>query len=612
MNTQENTSFNNVLKRPTKLLLKTKKILTRSVDGIAIRSRTLILNNFTPNFVLIGASYKRIDNFDYSNRHINDIVDISELIFSDRNVYISYLLSRSRVLYVCINALIASILNSQILKSIYSVMDTFDSVGASVLATANLKSLFSKFRDLYLSFINAIVNKYNLINDYILTDIIDELILLLKIARRVLNVIVKITITPVLTVLVLSISTVSVTASAFSTETFNANNFKNNHIETSKSTNLSSIKPIFAENEKFTTDFTILKQDLIKASSTDLSTKAELKNEYIFKLGDNLDILAKRWKTSKELILLSNLEIDFYNPSVDLINKKIYLPATNSVWLTISTNTTSSSLAETLNISTADFAKFQPNKFKTNYSKGDQIIHTNPELENLAKGVNELSQAGLIVNNSKQEVNILKNIELNKQKAIEAENLAKQKAEAEALIKAEEEKNRLRDLEAQEQAAAALKQINDQAIAKKEKDDEIERLKKIERDKLQAQQNAAKNIMVWPTTGRMSRCAISYHIACDIANKVGTPIVAFKSGTVVDAGWKEGGFGNMIQIHHGDGLESIYMHLSSVSVKVGQVVSAGEYIGSMGSTGNSTGSHLHFGIFVNGQEVSPYRYLVWK
>ncbi|MDK8767625.1 M23 family metallopeptidase [Corynebacterium freneyi] len=95
-----------------------------------------------------------------------------------------------------------------------------------------------------------------------------------------------------------------------------------------------------------------------------------------------------------------------------------------------------------------------------------------------------------------------------------------------------------------------------------------------------------------PRWGRM-------HNGIDIANAVGTPIYAVMSGTVIDSG-PASGYGNWIRIRHNDGSVSVYGHMETLSVSVGQTVGAGEYIAGMGNRGQSTGSHLHFEIHPDG------------
>ncbi len=87
--------------------------------------------------------------------------------------------------------------------------------------------------------------------------------------------------------------------------------------------------------------------------------------------------------------------------------------------------------------------------------------------------------------------------------------------------------------------------------------------------------------------------------AVDILNAYGTPVYASAAGTVVSAGWY-GGYGKCIEIQHADGFTTLYAHLSSINVAVGQSVGQGEYIGGTGSTGSSTANHLHFEIRYNG------------
>ena len=99
-----------------------------------------------------------------------------------------------------------------------------------------------------------------------------------------------------------------------------------------------------------------------------------------------------------------------------------------------------------------------------------------------------------------------------------------------------------------------------------------------------------------------------FHKGIDYGAGYGTPIVASKSGTVIFSG-VNGGYGNCIMIDHGDGTVTLYAHNQSNYVSYGQAVTQGETIGTVGSTGVSTGPHLHFEIRVNGQTVDPYSYI---
>lgn len=98
------------------------------------------------------------------------------------------------------------------------------------------------------------------------------------------------------------------------------------------------------------------------------------------------------------------------------------------------------------------------------------------------------------------------------------------------------------------------------------------------------------------------------HQGLDLSGGSGTPIAAAKSGTVLSAGWR-GGYGNAVVISHGDGVTTLYAHQSSMNVSSGSQVSRGDIIGWVGSTGASTGPHLHFEVRINGSAVDPRPYL---
>lgn len=116
---------------------------------------------------------------------------------------------------------------------------------------------------------------------------------------------------------------------------------------------------------------------------------------------------------------------------------------------------------------------------------------------------------------------------------------------------------------------------------------------------------------IWPTTDR-TISGYQYnppiHPAIDIGGQVGNPIYASDSGVVVYAGWSDYGYGYLIVIDHGNGWQSAYAHLSAVAVTCGQSVYQGGYIGALGSTGNSSGPHLHFELVINGVKVNPFDY----
>ncbi|MBR1396243.1 MAG: M23 family metallopeptidase [Selenomonadaceae bacterium] len=120
---------------------------------------------------------------------------------------------------------------------------------------------------------------------------------------------------------------------------------------------------------------------------------------------------------------------------------------------------------------------------------------------------------------------------------------------------------------------------------------------------------------IWPATGVVSSPyglrgdGGEFHPGIDIANDIGTPIVATADGTVDYAGWNDGGYGNMVDIVHENNIMTRYGHASKVLVTKGQTVKRGQVIALMGSTGRSTGPHVHYEIHVNGEKVNPVSYL---
>ena len=123
---------------------------------------------------------------------------------------------------------------------------------------------------------------------------------------------------------------------------------------------------------------------------------------------------------------------------------------------------------------------------------------------------------------------------------------------------------------------------------------------------------------IWPASGRFTS-PFGYrihpisrtrrmHTGIDIANSSGTNIAASQNGKVIFTGY-QGSYGKLIVIRHANGMETAYAHLSRISVSVGDTVTQGQSIGKMGSTGGSTGSHLHFEIRKNGTAVNPMNYL---
>ena len=123
---------------------------------------------------------------------------------------------------------------------------------------------------------------------------------------------------------------------------------------------------------------------------------------------------------------------------------------------------------------------------------------------------------------------------------------------------------------------------------------------------------------IWPTSGGeitssfgsrsnpFTGSGYDYHPGIDIGNDYGAPIYAGASGYVEQAGWY-GGYGRYVKINHGYGYETAYGHMSSIAVSDGQYVKKGEIIGYVGSSGYSTGPHLHYEVIINGQDSDPMK-----
>lgn len=102
-----------------------------------------------------------------------------------------------------------------------------------------------------------------------------------------------------------------------------------------------------------------------------------------------------------------------------------------------------------------------------------------------------------------------------------------------------------------------------------------------------------------------------FHSGVDIAAPKGTPVYAIANGKVIMAK-PNGTAGNEIRIDHGNGVISKYLHMHQRTVKVGDIIEVGQIIGTIGSTGSSTGPHLHFGLSVNGKKVNPINIVIGK
>jgi murein DD-endopeptidase MepM/ murein hydrolase activator NlpD len=102
--------------------------------------------------------------------------------------------------------------------------------------------------------------------------------------------------------------------------------------------------------------------------------------------------------------------------------------------------------------------------------------------------------------------------------------------------------------------------------------------------------------------------AYEFHPGMDIDGERGDQVVAPANGTIIWAGYK-GGYGNMVEIDHGNGLTTCYGHMSKIEAEVGESVTRGQLIGLIGSTGRSTGPHLHFEVRLNEKPINPRHFL---
>ena len=99
------------------------------------------------------------------------------------------------------------------------------------------------------------------------------------------------------------------------------------------------------------------------------------------------------------------------------------------------------------------------------------------------------------------------------------------------------------------------------------------------------------------------------HAGIDLAGAIGTPIYATADGVVGRSEWNSGGYGNLVELDHGHGIQTRYGHLSKSMVTAGQRVKRGDMIALMGSTGRSTGSHLHYEVRIDGKAVNPVPFM---
>lgn len=120
---------------------------------------------------------------------------------------------------------------------------------------------------------------------------------------------------------------------------------------------------------------------------------------------------------------------------------------------------------------------------------------------------------------------------------------------------------------------------------------------------------AGSGNFIWPASGRITQYPVVYHMALDIANRSAPDIIASDKGTVVYSGCLRYGYGCHVIIDHGNGYRTLYAHMARLYVKAGDTVDKGQAIGKMGSTGRSTGTHVHFEIIFQGRRINPLGFL---
>jgi len=213
----------------------------------------------------------------------------------------------------------------------------------------------------------------------------------------------------------------------------------------------------------------------------------------------------------------------------------------------------------------------------------------------------------------------------------QADAAAKQKSADDARNAAADEKQKLDQLAAQQQAArdaAASAEAQESAAVGtlRAQQDQLEADLQAESDRVaQLARDSGggapmgNGTFIWPVNAPITSPfgyrtdpvtgAQAFHAGLDLGAPCGTPIKAAGTGVVISAGFNSGGYGNMTLINHGGGMSTLYGHQSSIIVSAGQNVTQGQVIGYVGSTGKSTGCHLHFEVRVDGNPVDPTGYL---
>jgi murein DD-endopeptidase MepM/ murein hydrolase activator NlpD len=280
------------------------------------------------------------------------------------------------------------------------------------------------------------------------------------------------------------------------------------------------------------------------------AASVQIITEYEVKKGDNLDKISFFYGVNKETLIINN---NLNGPVA--IGQKIFIPWVDGyIYKTPVDNS--------------------PEELSTLFGVDRDIIY-NENVAIYSTEINKFKKDTLVLIPTKDYSQITKTLES-----------IKNKAESER-IQLEEEQKRKVILEAQ---SVSSKYITNS-------------------DTYVAEQKSNFGF-IWPTKGTISRCYASYHKACDIANFSSPPINAAAAGMVVATYYFDVvGYGLAVVVDHGNGVKTLYAHMSEISVVKGQQVSQGQQLGIMGQTGQATGIHLHFEVVINGVQSDPLQYL---
>lgn len=240
--------------------------------------------------------------------------------------------------------------------------------------------------------------------------------------------------------------------------------------------------------------------------------------------------------------------------------------------------------------------------FLTRFDLLEKLVEQDVEMLNEIEGQKkEVEKKKLALEKQRNHLLGIKNTAKNQEKVL----ATKQEEKKQWIVKVDQDKKEV------EKALDELERNSNQIAAK---------IKKIQQERAKNSKNQFSGQFSWPTPG-YTRITSEYgyrihpilktkrmHTGIDIGAPSGTAINAADDGTVIFAGWL-GAYGNATVIDHGDNISTMYAHQSSIGVKENQDVKRGDMIGKVGSTGWSTGAHLHFEVRKNGDPINPWNYL---